>query len=294
MKIAFSSLCAPAWDLVTLVSKASEYGYDGLELRGLRGELNLPLCAELTRDPKGVKALFAEHKVSLVCLGSSATLTAKRSRALGQSKAEVTEYIELAASLGCPSVRMFVGDVGRWDTKQAALGRAANVLISMAPVAARHGVTLLVENGGDMAGSGDLWFLADAVGLPSVRVCWNQCHGMTARERPTLSFPRLGSKIGLVHVCDAKFDARGILLEHVPLGEGDLEIARQIELLKGLVYRGFVTFEWPKLWWSDLAGPDEVLPGAAEYLRARIAHEQEVLSAYKNDKYAAKLAPLPT
>ena len=68
------------------------------------------------------------------------------------------------------------------------------------------------------------------------------------------------------------------------------EIARQIELLKGLVYRGFVTFEWPRLWWSDLAGPEAVLPGAAEYLRARIAEQQEVLTAYKNDKNAAKMA----
>jgi len=63
MKIAYSSLCAPAWDLETLVAKAAEYGYDGFELRGLRGELNLPLCAELTRDPKSVRAvkeLFVE------------------------------------------------------------------------------------------------------------------------------------------------------------------------------------------------------------------------------------------
>jgi len=292
MKIAYSSLAAPGWNLETLVGKAAEYGYGGLELRGLGGELHLPLCPELTRDTKGVRNLFSQQNVELICLGSSATLTPKKTRELGRQKAIVTEFIELAASLACPNVRLFVGDVQRWDTRQAALSRATRALISLAPLAARHGVTLLVENGGDFSGSADLWFLADAVSHPSVRVCWSQCHAVSLKERPTNSIPRLGSTIGMVHVCDATFDAQGVLLDHVPLGEGGAEIARQIQLLKGLIYRGYVTFEWPKMWWENLAGPETILPRAAEFLRARIDETQDVLTAYKNDKYAPRLAPV--
>lgn len=293
MKFAYSSLAAPGWDLETLVDRAVEYGYDGLELRGLRGELHLPLCPELTRDPKGVRKLFADRKVALVCLGASATLTPKKPRDLGRQKAIVTDFIELSGAVGCPNVRLFVGDVERIDTRQAALSRAASALSTLAPLAARHGVTLLVENGGDFSGSADLWFLADAVSHPSVRVCWNQCPAMTVRERPTNSLPRLGSKIGMVHVCDARFDASGILLEHVPPGEGDVEVGRQIDLLKGLLYRGFVTFEWPRMWWPKLAPAESILPQAVQFLRARFAHVEEVLPAYKNDKNAPKLAPVP-
>jgi len=294
MKIAYSSLAAPAWDLETLVAKAVEYGYDGIELRGLRGELHLPLCPDLTRDPQAVQRSLKEHNVELVCLGASATLTPKRRRDLAREKSVIGEFVELAASLDCPFVRVFAGDVGRLDTHQAALARAADALVSLAPMAARYGVTLLVENGGDLSGSADLWFIMDAVNHPSVRVCWNQCHAMTLFERPTNSIPRLGSHLGMVHLCDATFDANGVLQKHVLPGEGDVEIARQIELLKGIIYRGFVTFEWPKLWWASLAGPEVVLPAASAFLRSKIDERHGVLTAYKNDKHAPRLASATT
>jgi sugar phosphate isomerase/epimerase len=291
IKIAYSSVAAPGWDLDTLVTKAAEYGYDGLELRGLSGELYLPVCPALTRDPASVRNLLAEHKIELICLGSSAVLTA-RSREAARQKASIIEYMELAASLGCPAVRVYVGDVGRWERRATSLARAASMLQSLVPIAVRNGVTILVENGGDFPGSADLWYLIDAVSHPAVRSCWNQCSALTIRERPTNSLPRLGNKIGMVHICDAAIDDSGLILEYKPLGEGDAEVARQIMILKGLVYNRYVTFDWPKLWWNDLASPEDILPRAAELLREKISEKQDVLTAYKNDKNAPRLASL--
>ena len=160
-------------------------------------------------------------------------------------------------------------------------------------MASRYNITLLLENGGDFSGSQPLWFLADAVGHPLVRCCWNQCNAMTIGEKPTTSIPRLGTKIGLVHVCDAAFNDRGILMERRALGEGDTQVARQIELLKGIIYRQYVIFEWPKLWVDSLSGPEVVLPQAVRFLRAKIEEKQDLLTAYKGDKHAPNLAPVP-
>ncbi len=113
MKIGFSSLVAPGWNLSTLVTKAAEFGFDGIELRGLRGELHLPMIPELTSDPKGVRKLLADQKIELVCLGSSVTLDSKSRTVVNRMKEELTEFIELAAQLGCPYVRMFTGEVQR-------------------------------------------------------------------------------------------------------------------------------------------------------------------------------------
>ncbi len=292
MKIGFSSLACPAWDLETIVKQAASLGYDGVELRGLRGELHLPLAPELASRPDDVRRLFLEHKVELVCLGASAVLTSGRRRELARQKGLIIEFIELASRLGCPLVRVFVGDTDRGEGPQACLARMVHVLASLVPVACRHNVTLLLENGGDFSGSQPLWFLIDAVGHPSIRCCWNQCHAMSVGERPTISIPRLGTKIGLVHLCDARFDEFGVLMAHRPLGEGDAQIARQIELLKGLIYRQYVIFDWPKLWVDSLPGPQAVLPQAAKFLRARIEEKQAPLSAYKGDKHAPKLAPV--
>lgn len=293
MKIGFSSLACPTWDLATMVQRAAELGYDGLELRNLRGELHLPLARELAANPAEVRKQFSDQKVELVCLGSSVTLDARKTSVMARSKAVLTEYVELAGKLGCPFVRLFAGEVQRWDHRRAALARIAEALISMAPVAARNDVTLLVENGGDFPESTDLWFLVDAVAHPNVRACWNQCTALTARERPTNSIPRLGYRIGMVHVNDAVFDEQGLLQEYRLPGEGHGEIPRMVELLRGIAFQGYLMFEWPRLWIESLAAPETALPAAAKYLRARLAEKQPVLSAYKGDKNAPRFRPLP-
>ena len=82
-------------------------------------------------------------------------------------------------------------------------------------------------------------------------------------------------------------------MDRRPLGEGDTQVARQIELLKGIMYRQYVIFEWPKLWVDSLSAPQDVLPQAARFLRAKIEEKQDPLTAYKGDKHAPNLAPIP-
>jgi len=293
MKIGFSSLVCPVWNLETIFRQASEFGFDGVELRGLQGELHLPIAAELVRHPDRVRALAEEHNVALVGLGSSAHLAARDAKVRSHQKAAIVEFVELAAKIGCPRVRVFAGDVDRSDSHDAALSRSASLLVELVPTLVRSGVTLLVENGGDFCGSQDLWFLIDAVSHPLVQCCWNQCNALTISERPTTSIPRLGCKIGMVHVCDADVDAFGVLNGYQPLGAGRGEVARQIELLRGLIYRGFLIFEWPKLWVPSLAPPEQVLPAAAAYLRARLEEKQAVLTAYKGDKNVPRMSAVP-
>ncbi len=283
-------MSCPGWDLETIIAQASALGFDGFELRGLRGELHLPFAPELARAPELVRQRLAAAKVELVCLGTSVSLDSKRAATISEQKGRLVENLELAARVGCPFVRIFVGEVQRWDNRRAALGRIAEQLIDVTPLAARHGVTLLVENGGDFPGSDDLWFLLDAVAHPSVKACWNQVYALTGRERPTTSIPRLGTKLGLVHLCDASFSEEGTLTDYRPLGEGDAEVRRQIELLRGIAYSGYVLFEWPKLWVESLPGPEAVLGPAAKLMRECIDARQAVLSAYKGDKQAPKFA----
>jgi sugar phosphate isomerase/epimerase len=293
MKIGFSSLVCPGWDLQTMVSNASSMGFDGIELRGLRGELDLPRAPDLAAEPEQVKRLLQEQNVELVCLGTSATLDSHSRGEVARQKAAITDCIELASKLGCPYVRIGAGKVQRWDHQRAALTRIADALASMIPVASRYEVTLLVENGGDFPRSDSLWYLIDAVGHPAVRACWNQCHAMTAGERPTISIPRLGGKIGLVHVCDADFDARGMLLQYKPPGQGQINVVRQIELLKGMVYDRYLVFEWPKLWVESLPEPEAALPEVVKFLRECVEAKQAVLSAYKGDKRPPKFTSRP-
>ena len=294
MKIGFSTLTCPNWDLRRVISEAAAMGFDGVEIRGLQGQLDLAVAPELARDPEGVQALFREHKVELACIATSAVLSSRSTRARSEAKATIASHFELARRLGCPAVRIMAGETESGESRQAALARVAEGLASLVPAAVRNDVSLLVENGGDFPSSADMWRLIDAVNHPAVRCCWNQCHGLTLGERPTVSIPRLGLKLGMVRVCDATFDSSGALLDYRPLGAGQAEIGRAVELLRGVLYRRYLMVEWPKLWVPSLPAPEQWLPAAAQFLKLRLAEKQPILSAYKGDKNAPKLAALPT
>src|SRR5207249_6916267 len=114
-----------------------------------------------------------------------------------------------------------------------------------------------------------MWYLVDAADSPAVRCYWNPFNARIRGERPTTSIPRLGARIGAVKVTDAKFD--GLAFDsYVQLGQGNVEIARMVQLLKGIGYRGYLTFEWPKLWNPSLAEPDKVFGPAAKYLQGLV------------------------
>ena len=288
MKIGFSSLVCPAWDLSTIVEKASSLGFQGVEIRGLLGELHLPLLPQIAARPDRVRNLFSEKNVELVCLGSSASLSSRNKRENARQSSLIVEFMELASRLGCPFVRIFAGQHERGDAPERAIARMADALRSLAAAASRLNVRLLVENGGDFSSSQAMWYLIDAVGHPAVQCCWNQCSAMADLESPTLSIPRLGSKIGLAHICDANVDEAGVLRDYKLPGEGTVGVVRQIELLRGIGYRGYLMFEWPKLWVESLSDAESVLPKVAGCLKACLDSRQTILSAYKGDKNAPR------
>ncbi len=293
MKLAFSSVGCPAWDLPTMVEKAKEYGYDGIELRGLQGQMQLPVAPELAADPAKIAELMGQAGVEFVCLASAASFSSRDPRQVAENAAQVREYIDLAAKLKCPCVSVYGGEIPgskllglHWtERRDTVLARIAAAIRDLAPYAAERGVTVVIENGGDFVDSQSMWYLVDAADSPAVRCCWSPFAARTRDERPTRSIPRLGAKIGLVHIGDGKFGDNGTFGGHVPPGQGDVEIARTVQLLRGINYRGYIVVAWPKLWNPALADPEKALPAAAEYLGKLLDEKPVPLTAYKADKF---------
>ncbi|MFQ5429597.1 MAG: sugar phosphate isomerase/epimerase family protein [Phycisphaerae bacterium] len=296
MKLAFSSVGCPAWDLATMVEKARDCGYQGIELRGLLGQMHLPLAPQLNANPGKIARLMREAGVELVCLSSSAAFHMRDPKEVAENQAQVREYIELAGKLECPFVRVFGAEIPRlklkflgYERREDVLTRIARALRELAPYAAAHRVTLLIENSGDFSDSQSMWYLVDAVDAPSVKCCWNPLNARLRNERPTISIPRLGARIGMVRVGDGKFTEAGEFRGHALPGQGGLELPRLVQLLKGIGYRGYLCFDWPKLWNPSLAEPDKAFPAAADFFRPLLAEKPIPLTAYKGDKFAPKL-----
>ena len=298
MKIGFSSVACPKWDLGTIIARAKEMGYDGVELRGLEGQSHLPAVPALAADPDKTRARFADAGVELVCLASDAAFDASDSYAVADQKAKVREYIELAGALGVPFVRVLSGYTARsrwfgFEPREKTMARIGAALCDLAPVAAQERVTVVIENQGDFSATADQWWFLDVVSHPAVGGCYSPFNSMTVRERPTTSVPRMGRRTRLVQITDGRFDASGRLIDYVPPGQGDVEIRRCVQLLRGMGYDGYLMVMWPKLHAPDLAEPDQVLPGAAKFLRSLIDEKSAVLTAYKSDKNAPTFGTAP-
>lgn len=293
MKLGFSSLACPEWGLETIISRAATIGFTCVELHGLQGNPHLPSVAALTQDPSGVAARFRDANVELVCLGSGASFGSPEKHRLDEEKARATEVIALAGQLGCPFVRFSSGPAAPREQKQTTMLRMIDVLRDLAQAATDTGTTILLENDGGFPASRDTWFIIDSVGHPAVRCCWNTCRSRLAGERPTITVPRLGRMIGLVHTVDARITGEGALDRYELPGDGSAELDRAVELLHGIVYQGPLVFAWPKSRVASLAAPDDALPAAFAKLKEmldRVAATKE-LSAYKGDKNAPRYAP---
>ena len=292
MKLGFSSLACPDWDLDTIIEQASAMGYDGVELDGLQGQTHLPAIPTLSNDPSAVANRFRDAELELVCLGTDCCLHHPNRKQLDHEKTNVRAFIELASALHCPSVRVF-GNQGTLNgNRDAALMRVADTLSDLAHIAAAHQTTILLENKGPFATSREIWFILDAVNHPSVRCCWNPLNARMAGEPMGLSIPKLARKIALTHVCDANFKEDGSIDHYLIPGNGTMDIDHYIAILAGVAYQGYLMFQWSQRQTPTSAEPNEVLPAVLANMKTILdafANEPD-LSAYKGDKNPAKFA----
>lgn len=289
MRIGLRAGIVPESDLLTLAAKARAWGFDGLELDCVGGERHLPAVPDLNGHAGQTRTRLQEQNVRIEALSLDVALDSSDRRENARRRGLIREYLDVAAGIGCPSVRISVGRVQSLDTFDNALSRILENLLPLVDAAAPLGVTILLENSHEFSTSAALWYLLDGVGHPSLGACWSQVRALVLPERPTVSIPRLGSKLGLVHIADVTLDERGVPLAHTRLGEGAAEVAKQVDLLRGVAYDGCLVYDAPAEAVGRLGGPDEVLPQAAMFLRDRIAFQHAVLSAYKGDKNAPKL-----
>ncbi|MEA2711254.1 MAG: hypothetical protein QOF78_3855 [Phycisphaerales bacterium] len=288
MKFAFSTVSCPAWDFETIVARAKEYGYDGVEIRAFSNESVLTAANVFLSDPQKIRRLFANADLEIACLASSIAMTQnkKRDRALAD---DLRRHIDTAQAIDCPIVKIF-------DTQARPGWSRANIgvllgdwLMPLADYAAERGVIIAVENALSFRNAKELWGIIDRLNHPSVGVGWDLFNAAMAGESPAYSVPTLNSKIVYTQVKDAKFGPLGAT--YVKIGEGDVKVRDFLRRLRGVGYEGYITVEWEKAWLPNLAEPEEILPHAIE----RLLNWAKVLevSDWEGDAAASALAKKP-
>jgi len=283
MKFAFSTVSCPKWDFETILARAKEYGYDGVEIRGFLNEAILTASNVFLTDPAKIRDQFASAGIEIACLASSIVYSGKK-KIDEQLAKDLKAYIDTAAAIGTPLVKVFDTQVKAGQTRDSAGVAMGNWLVPMADYAADRDITIVIENALSFRQSKEMWSILDRLQHPSIACCWDVFNAALTGESPLISVPTLNSKIAYCQIKDAKFGPLGA--SYTKLGQGDVKGPQFITRLRGIGYEGYVTVEWEKAWLPGLAEPEEVLPDAVktlkEWMKLGVELEEEPVAAGKH------------
>jgi sugar phosphate isomerase/epimerase len=251
-RIAFSTLAFPGASLASAVSLGRRWGYAGVELRLIDGELIDPRMPAAARAQ--VKRTVTTAGLPVVAVDSSIRLTGE------DPGPDLRRFLELASDWESPLVRVFGGALAADKAeRQEQLRAAARVLESCVPLARRLGVAIGVETHDDFSASSVVAGLLAMADADRVGAVWDSHHPHRMGEPPADVCANLGRRILLAQVKDARRRPDGDW-ELVLLGEGEVPVREMVGLLAAGGYRGWISVEWEKRWHPEIAEPEVALP----------------------------------
>jgi sugar phosphate isomerase/epimerase len=256
-KLSFSTLGCPGWDFQKIVNFAAEHKYDGIEFRGINGELDLTKAIPFNAtNIASTKRMLQDKKLKIVNLGSSAQMhhedEAVRTKHLDDAKA----YIDLAHKLESPYIRVFPEKLE--GDHEKCKHRIAESLLQLGEYAKNSNVTVLIESHGNLVYVKDLLDVMTWSKHQNVGLIWDFMNmWVVTGESPEHVYPSLAPFIRHVHVKDGI--KNGDKINYVLLGKGEVPVRQALgQLVKGN-YNGYYSFEWEKLWHPEIAEPEIAL-----------------------------------
>jgi sugar phosphate isomerase/epimerase len=263
--VGFSTLGCPSWEWTKILDFAKAHDFSAFELRGLLGTMDLPTRPEFQPDRIAQSRRdVASRNLKIACVSSSAELHHADPEKRQQQIAAAKRFIDLAASLGAPNVRVFGNKIE--GPREKVLARVASGLSELGTYSAGRGVTVLIESHGDFTDSPTLKEILTRADSPSVGLLWDAHHTfVSGKEDPHFTVENLGHYVRHTHLKDSVPAGDG--RRYVLTGRGEVPVRKQIEVLAATGYTGCYTFEWEKVWHPELEEPEIAFADFAEFMR---------------------------
>ena len=239
VKFAFMTFSTPELTLAENFEVAKRYGYDGIEPR-LDQEHGHKVEVTASADERAaIKAQAAQAGIAIACLAAS--IRYADASTTDEMIAQTHERIDLAGDVGCPMMRVFGGPIPEGASREEAIALLVKSLSSVAEHAAERGVTICLETHDDWTDPAHVAAVLRGVNHPNIACNWDIMHPVrTGKATVDEAFAALKPWVRHLHVHDRDPESG----ELCPIGEGDVDHHRALELLKTVDYDGFISGEW--------------------------------------------------
>jgi sugar phosphate isomerase/epimerase len=251
MKLSFSTLGCPDWPLDTIMTKAKDYGFDGIGVRGIMGEMILNKIPEFSKkDRAATLARFREMNLAIVMMlgGSKFTSPDKTERAANVKAAR--DDIDLAAAMDSRMIRVYGGKIPEGVSKDDAYRWVVESFRELGDYGGKKGVYTCIETHDDFTDTYLVKEIIERTDNEYVRVLWDVHHpfrtcGQTMKE----AYENVGPYTMHTHFKDSyKTGEVEEGFKYCLLGDGDVPNQEALQLLKDGGYTGYLSLEWEKKW----------------------------------------------
>ena len=274
MKLSFTTLGCPEWDLDTICAKGGKYGYDGVDFRGLQETMDITQLPAFTSAVAETRRQLQDAGLEVSGISSSIRVCVPEK--LEDNVEEARRSIPVAKGLGCGAVRVFGGGDSAVHSKEELADIGRDTMQQILALDGAADLKWLFETHDEWIKAVECKLLLDRVPNEAFGVLWDMGH--TARvgeESPTQTYEAVGPRVAYTHIKDAVYEPEHAEAmkdgwRYVAPGTGQLPLQEAIALLKQHDYDGWVMFEHEKRWHQELEDPEDIFPVFSAWARALI------------------------
>jgi sugar phosphate isomerase/epimerase len=266
MKLSFTTLGCPDWDLDLIISRAVEYGFDAIDFRGINGEMNIYKLSAFSDQILHTRDQIRDAGLKVSCFSSSVHMFSKEK--FEQNMIEIKAYAKLCSLFQTRYIRIFGGSIGETGRPEA-VETIIRHFKEMSAIVKEHGVKLLLETHDDWISCSDVKAVMEQVDPEDVGVLWDLHHPYrVVGEQPEDTWAALSPWIEYTHVKDSMvLPDSGGQFQYCLTGEGSIPLEAMYKLLNRNGYDGYYTFEWEKKWHPDIQNAEEAFPHYVQFMR---------------------------
>ncbi len=262
-QIVFSTLACPEWDIETVIARAAEYGYDGIEWRGgPDGHIQPGLSQEHRQwiRRKSYEAGIFVHAVT--AYPSFISLDPEKQKA---NLDNLEQYLDLASDLGAKFLRIFIGELEQKNNYSLVYPAILYQLEKALSYAETCGVILALEPHDDFVRLETLLPILEQVKHSHLKVIWDVGNNFAAGDGMEQYLPLLPGRIAYLHLKDGR--GRGENWQLYPLGKGDVPFRKIFEALHQTGFQGALSVEWERAWHPGLDRAEIALPNSIRFIQ---------------------------